>query len=286
MNDFNLFAAPPETPFTFLSLGAGVQSSCLALMAAKGEVTPMPNAAIFADTQAEPASVYKWLDWLETQLPFPVIRVTRGSLAEGSLRVRMSKKSGKNYMKHFIPAFMARDGKANGIMGRACTMDYKITILERETKRLAGIKRRQKSVGVTTWIGMSMDELQRVKLSNKPWNQHHWPLLEKRMTRRDCLDWMKSNGFPVPPRSACSFCPYHSNREWQRLKTDEPEAFAYAVSYESKLQESLLQVCRLDGTPYLHPSRKPLLSVDFEKDSDQGNLFQDFNAECAGMCGV
>lgn len=66
---------------TYLSLGAGVQSSTLALMAAAGEVTPMPDGAIFADTQAEPASVYRWLDRLETMLPFPVHRVTAGSLS-------------------------------------------------------------------------------------------------------------------------------------------------------------------------------------------------------------
>ena len=58
----------------YLSLGAGVQSSTLALMYALGELEPMPKAAIFADTQAEPASVYKWLDWLEKQLPYPVYR--------------------------------------------------------------------------------------------------------------------------------------------------------------------------------------------------------------------
>lgn len=61
-----------------LSLGAGVQSSVMALMAAKGQITPMPDYAIFADTQAEPDHLYFWLDWLEKQLPFPVIRVTRG----------------------------------------------------------------------------------------------------------------------------------------------------------------------------------------------------------------
>ncbi len=60
-----------ETKYNFLSLGAGVQSSCVALMAANNEITPMPDAAIFADTQAEPSSVYEWLDWLEKQLPFP-----------------------------------------------------------------------------------------------------------------------------------------------------------------------------------------------------------------------
>ncbi len=70
-----------KEPIHLLSLGAGVQSSTLALMAAAGEVTPMPLAAIFADTQAEPPSVYRWLDWLEKQLPFPVHRVTAGDLA-------------------------------------------------------------------------------------------------------------------------------------------------------------------------------------------------------------
>ena len=63
---------PPDTEYTVLNLGAGVQSSCLALMAAMGEVKPMPDFAVFADTQAEPKSVYDWLDWLEKQLPFPV----------------------------------------------------------------------------------------------------------------------------------------------------------------------------------------------------------------------
>ena len=59
---------------TILSLGAGVQSSTLALMAAAGEITPMPDIAIFADTGWESAVVYKWLAFLESVLPFPVTR--------------------------------------------------------------------------------------------------------------------------------------------------------------------------------------------------------------------
>ena len=65
-----------------ISLGAGVQSSTMALMAAKGEITPMPDCAIFADTGWEPVRVYEWLDWLETQLPFPLYRVSKGNLRE------------------------------------------------------------------------------------------------------------------------------------------------------------------------------------------------------------
>src|ERR1035441_9097717 len=81
-----------KEPIHILSLGAGVQSSTLALMAAAGEVTPMPTCAIFADTQDEPVSVYKWLDWLEKQLPFPVYRVTKGRLSDKALKFRTSKK--------------------------------------------------------------------------------------------------------------------------------------------------------------------------------------------------
>ena len=46
-----------------LSLGAGVQSTTLALMVEKGEI-PMVDCGIFADVGAEPKAVYEHLDWL------------------------------------------------------------------------------------------------------------------------------------------------------------------------------------------------------------------------------
>ena len=121
----NPLEPPPATEFTFLSLGAGVQSSTLALMAAHGEVTPMPDAAIFADTQAEPASVYKWLDWLEGQLPFPVHRVTRGDMTDESLLIRQRKDGSGCWSKSLIPAFIENKDGSRGIMGRQCTYSYK-----------------------------------------------------------------------------------------------------------------------------------------------------------------
>ncbi len=56
-----------------LSLGAGVQSTTLALMAAHGEVGPMPDCAVFADTGWEPRAVYDHLAWLMSPnvLPSP-----------------------------------------------------------------------------------------------------------------------------------------------------------------------------------------------------------------------
>jgi 3'-phosphoadenosine 5'-phosphosulfate sulfotransferase (PAPS reductase)/FAD synthetase len=74
----------------------------MALMAATGEISPMPVAAIFADTQDEPTSVYAWLDWLETQLPFPVRRVTKGKLSEQALKMRTTK-DGRSFTTTSIP---------------------------------------------------------------------------------------------------------------------------------------------------------------------------------------
>ena len=77
-------------------------------MAAHGEIEPMPDCAIFADTQSEPKSVYEWLFWLKKQLPFPVYSVTKGNLGKDELRVVRSKKSGRLYLKNSIPAFVEK----------------------------------------------------------------------------------------------------------------------------------------------------------------------------------
>lgn len=67
-----------------LALGAGVQSTTLALMIEKGEV-PMVQGAVFSDTMAEPKRVYSHLDWLEKQLSYPIYRVSKGDLKQDTI---------------------------------------------------------------------------------------------------------------------------------------------------------------------------------------------------------
>lgn len=105
-----------------LSLGAGVQSSTIALMMAHGEID-MSDCAIFSDTQSEPKEVYKWLDWLENKLPFPVYRVSKGSLRADSLIMRVSNKTGMNCVATKIPAYVKNPDGSRGIFGRKCTAD-------------------------------------------------------------------------------------------------------------------------------------------------------------------
>lgn len=284
----NLFEPPPQTKWNVLNLGAGVQSSCLALMAAKGEITPMPDFAVFADTQAEPQSVYDWLDWLETQLPFPVYRVTKGNLTEDSLKIHNRKDGSGERLQRIIPAFgLLPDGTKTAAIGRSCTADYKVKAILNELRIRCGIKRGQKETVITQWIGISWDELQRVKNSTDSWTQHRWPLIERRMTRAHCMQWMKDNGYPEPPRSACVYCPFHSDTEWRRLRNEEPHEFVKAVLFDQKLRQAHQKHNkRLKMEVFLHPSCRPLGSVDFDNDIDKGQQVWDFQAECEGMCGV
>ena len=128
-----------------------------------------------------------------------------------------------------------------------------------------------------------MDELHRMKPSRDGWIKNRWPLIEKGMTRQDCINWMRNKGYPTPPRSSCSFCPYHSNDEWKRLKNNDPEAFADAVKFESEFQKTMKQVKGFRGTPFLHRSCVPLSEIDFDKPSPQMDMFGN---ECEGVCGV
>lgn len=257
-----------------ISLGAGVQSSTMALMAAKGELGPMPEAAIFADTGVEPLSVYAWLDWLEKELPFPVYRVSKGNLGETATSVRLSR-NGNYYTKSAPPAFMEHKGKVGPIQ-RQCTSDFKIAVIEREIRRL------RNKMPIIQWIGISTDEAHRMKPARLSYVENRWPLIEATFSRDDCLSWMRNNGYPEPPRSSCVFCPFHNNTEWQRLKTAEPAEFERAVQFEKDLQSAFSQT-KLSGRPFLHRSCQPLDTVDFIIPAKESNQFGN---ECAGVCGV
>lgn len=264
---------PVDERLTVLSLGAGVQSSTLALMCARGEI-PMPELAIFADTQNEPASVYAWLEWLEKRLPFPVVRVTAGNLARTASRVRISE-TGNKYLKPMIPAYIANGDGSKGHAARHCTKDFKIDLILRE------MRKRRSGRMVHQYIGISFDELHRMKASKLPWLHNEYPLVERRITREHCLEWMDSQGFPRPPRSACVYCPFHSDAEWKRLRDEEPSEFAEAVRFEKRYQDSYARTA-LTGVPYLHASRQPLETVEFTGDPQ----IDAFGNECEGMCGV
>lgn len=267
-----------------LSLGAGVQSSTLALMAAKGEIGPMPQLAIFADTGWEPKAVYDWLDWLEKQLPYPVVRLQNGNIRDEQITVRIHGGRINGHRCASLPYFVDSGGPREGRIKRQCTYEYKIlpieTYLRREVLGLAFRQRAPREVRIVQWRGISADESQRMKPSREPWMEVRYPLaMELGYTRNDCLRWMERNGYPTPPRSACIGCPFHSDHEWRSMRDNQPEEWQDAIQFDAAIRSA----GGMRGDSYLHRSLKPLAEAPIDGNTAQAELWGE---ECEGMCGV
>ena len=265
-----------------LSLGAGVQSSTLALMIAHGELPPI-DAAVFADTQWEPLHVYKWLDWLESEInrlpfSFPVHRVKGGDLRSDIVNV--SNARGKEFTS--VPWHLLKEDGTRAMGKRQCTADYKIKPLHKKIRELIGLEKGQKSktAQCQMLIGISLDEIMRMKPSQNVWAVHEFPLIDSRMSRQDCLNWMERKGYPLPPKSSCIGCPYHSDHEWRLIKAD-PDSWADAVMLDKLIRKQPL----VKAQQFMHKSCLPLDEVDFSTAADHGQVDM-FNNECEGMCGV
>ena len=108
-----------------------------------------------------------------------------------------------------------------------------------------------------------------------------YPLVDMRMRRTDCIEWMEAQGYPKPPRSACTFCPFNSDESWQAVKS-VPSEWEEVLKIDESIRNRNGQ--NKDGVQnFLHKSCKPLSEVDFEKPDDQYNMFEN---ECTGGCGV
>ena len=277
-----------------LSLGAGVQSSAVLLMSCKGHL-PKLDAAIFADTGWEPKAVYKQLEFLKVEAcnaGIPLYVVNNGNIKEDALSsmvrgvVKDSKSAGKdNKRRVSIPYFTKNEDGSVGMLQRQCTSEYKIKPVLKKIRELIGLKPRQhgpKEVVVELWMGISMDEVSRVRDSRQKWIKNYYPLIETLgLNRTGCLMWLKDNGYPEPSRSACIACPFHNNHEWRFMKKHKPDEWKDAVEFDKAIR----RFGGVRGDIFVHRSAKPLEEVDLRNDRDRGQMYL-WDLECEGMCGI
>jgi hypothetical protein len=261
-------------------------------MIEKGEI-PMVDAAIFADVKGEPKAVYEWLEYLKKEIKsYPIYVVTWRDLKQDILD------ASKGEYKAFTAPFFTKNietGK-KGMLMRQCTSDYKIKPVVQKVRELLGLKKgekRKKNTHVEMLMGISKDEAIRMKTNRVKYIQNIYPLVDKNLTRSDCMKWMSEKGYPKPPRSACTFCPYHSNEEWLRIKNGDQEEWKAvieldkAIRSQERFKEKNKGSSTLKDEIFLHRSCLPIDQVNFEekKEKKQGDLFKGFELECEGMCG-
>ena len=275
-------------PFRVLNLGAGVQSSCLALMAARGELKDQvqPDVAVFADTGWEPPSVYEHLEWLKQELPFPVITVSAGNIRDNVLNGKQP--DGKPYLG--IPAHLVKPDGTRGLARRQCTDDYKIRPIQSWIREYLGVERGKlvpKHLQVEMWMGISVDESERQRDSRDVWITKRYPLIEIGASRSQLLSWFMDH-YPgrYLPRSACVGCPYKSDSEWKWLKENYPKSFQEAVDVDIALRHTpkVREAITANGDrAYIHGSGIPLASVDFSSTVSYDDIMTE---ECEGLCGL
>ena len=297
-----------EPKMRIISLGAGVQSSVMSLMAARGVLKdengkrlPHPDCAIFADTGWEPQGVYDHLEWLTKEIarskyPFEVMIAKRDWGRQGRPDRRRTWQIQKHLLKGknstgqdfiTVPVFILnKDGK-KGIARRQCTREYKLEPIRRKIRTLCDLKFRQpmpRHEWVEQWIGISEDEITRMKDSREPWLKSRWPLIEMRKKRTDCIKWFKRH-YPdrVLPRSACIGCPMHTDGEWLDMAKNDPKSWAEAVQTDKALRRGSRRK-KFGGELYLHRSMKPLDEIDLEETRDEKQV--SLLDECEGMCGM
>ena len=250
-----------------LSLGAGVQLTVMALMTMTGEIKDKPDCAIFSDTGAEPKNVYEHLEWLTKQLDYPVYIVSKGNLRDDTLKSIFTT----------VPFYL----KNSGVGRRQCTNDYKIQPIRKKIRDLLGVKKGKrvpKDVFVETWIGISLDEMQRAKINRDKWQLNRFPLLELELKRHELIDWFnKRYSERTLTKSSCTFCPFHNDGAWRDMKYNDKDSWNDAIDFDKKLRKR-------NNNEYLHRSFLPLDEIDFDNAEDKGQL--SFLGECEGMCGV
>lgn len=129
------------------------------------------------------------------------------------------------------------------------------------------------------WVGISMDEVVRMKPSRVKWQVNRWPLIEAGMTRNDCVRWMAERQESAP-KSACVGCPFHTNAMWRAIRDETPDEWADACAIDEALR--LGGRGKMRGQEYMHSSMLPLAEAPIGDDDGQISL----DLECEGMCGV
>ena len=249
----------------FLSYGAGMQTFCLLVMAEQGEL--QIDEVVFADTGAEHPETYDHIEKVAKPIcerigiPFTTIRMSKtvddiSGLTGEQLVQYKQMLSSTSQLKTRTERMAAHSEyhSANGIKkrnvtslrdeiiarrrvpsinpaSRWCTSDAKIEPIYKGFVRPAQ-ERGEYVKPATAIIGIGYEELTRMYDPHLTEYVVEYPLIERKMKRQDCVDYVHRHGFESPPKSGCYFCPFQSPGQWKLLRKEHPDLFQDAMALE------------------------------------------------------
>lgn len=265
-----------------LSLGAGVQSTAILLLACENPALRF-DAAIFADTGWEPRQVYDHLARLEEAAKaagIPVYRVSSGNIRRDALDPEHRFAS--------MPLYVLNPDGGPGMARRQCTSEYKLKPIKAKVRELLSYPHPTpvpRGVWAEQNIGISTDEIGRARDSDVGYMRNRFPLLDLGWSRKDCERYLTALGWTSVAKSACIGCPFHGNRQWRQLRDERPDEWADAVAFDHAIRNGSARANgkgkNLRRSMFLHRSRVPLDQAPIDRVTRrewadrQGDLFDE-----------
>lgn len=213
-----------------VAYGGGVNSTALLIgLHARGRV---PELILFADTGGEKPETYEYLSHLNSWLMsigFPLIT----QVANDGKYVTLEAEC---LAKGTLPSL--------AFGWRSCSDKYKRRPQDKYVASWAPAVSSWASGGrVVKMIGIDAGEAHRASKSvddNK--YRYEFPLIEWDWGREECLSTIVTAGLPLPPKSACFFCPASRRSEILTLADRHPELLARALAIEEGAKAILTSV--------------------------------------------
>lgn len=224
--------------------GGGVQSAAIAALIVQGKLSP--DLSVIVDTEREQSTTWEYMDAVITPA-LATVGVTLHRVRKSEFESR-DLYGGKDRDTLLVPAFTTFNG--TGKLPAYCSSYWKREVIKRWANR-QGVK------AVDMWLGISVDEMERIQVARKGKWANRYPLIEARMNRGDCMALVKSMGWPEPPRSSCYHCPNHTQHEWRQIRS-RPVDWKAAVQIDHDMRER-------DPHVFLHPDCVPLEQANLEE---------------------
>jgi hypothetical protein len=224
---------PSEVPLVMAD-GLGVNSTALLTGLFRAEVRP--DLILFADTGSEKPETYAYLDirrhWLR-RVGFPDLIVVR----RRGVRVPDESLEDQCLRTGTLPSL------AYG--GKSCSLKWKVAPQDKFCNHWPPAVRCWRSgQRVIKAIGYDAgpSDGRRIKEFRDPKYCFWYPLREFGLDRAACIDLIRSEGLPVPCKSACFFCPATKKPELVQLHSLHPDLLGRALAIERKALPKLRSV--------------------------------------------
>lgn len=251
------------TTVSVVSYGGGVNS--LAMLIGMHERLMAPDAIVFSDTRGEKPETYDHIErhlrpWL-TSIGFPELTVVCRADSDRT-------KTGDASLEAECLRLGTLPSRAYGF--GTCADKWKIDPFKwwAQEHHVDHI--------VARAIGYDADEHYRVSDNPDPKWPKWYPLLEWNWDRDACAAAARRVGLPVPPKSACFFCPSSKKHELVQLRKRHPELAERAALLEDNGMKGAQSVKGL--------GRNFSWRGFFDADERQQELFPEAIVEECGAC--